>query len=392
MSINDFYFFTPTGKYLRTLLAINFLFDELLAQKPEVLEDIINYYLKVVCSKEGKKYIFLDEIQKVPYWQDIVKRFYDTREDIKFFVSGSASLQIKNSKESLAGRIFDFYVPVLSFKEFLEMNNIDIKRPEMEFSSLKKIYEEVVHKVTMFENMLNKYILRGFPEIAREENEEFVREYVKSSIIEKIIFEDIPSVFETRRRDVLYSILEYACKNTSNMIDISGLAKTLNVNYHTAKLYIFYLQRSFLLDILFNYSGSFAKQLRKNKKVHIAHPSIAFALLNYNESVLDIEEVVSKFIESVVFQHVRIKNKNVYFWRTPNKDEVDIVLAENGIIPIEVKYKSEIAKRDIKGMIKFMKRFKIERGFVITKDVMREEDIDNLKIFYIPAWLFLTCF
>ena len=91
-----------------------FMFDDIMAQNPDILEDIIDFYLKTIAG-EGRKYIFLDEIQKVPYWQDILKRFYDMREDIKFIVSGSASLRIKKSKESLAGRIFDFYLPILTF-------------------------------------------------------------------------------------------------------------------------------------------------------------------------------------------------------------------------------------------------------------------------------------
>jgi len=219
-----------------------FLFDELLTRNPEILEDVINYYLKTI-SKDGIKYIFLDEIQKVPYWQDILKRFYDTRTDIKFIVSGSSSLQIKKSRESLAGRIYDFYMPPLTFREFLEINGLKIERVEMDFSKLKEVYERNIDKKPIIENLFLQYILKGaFPEIAKEEDMDIVKSYVRSSVVEKIIFEDIPEVFNIKRKDILYSILEYCGKETSNLLDITKLANILNVNYQTAKSYMFYLE------------------------------------------------------------------------------------------------------------------------------------------------------
>jgi predicted AAA+ superfamily ATPase len=43
-------------------------------------------------------YIFIDEVQYVENWEAVVKRYYDLYPKIKFFVSGSASLQIRKAK------------------------------------------------------------------------------------------------------------------------------------------------------------------------------------------------------------------------------------------------------------------------------------------------------
>jgi len=367
-----------------------FLFDELITQNPEVLEDVIDHYLKTI-SKGGRKYIFLDEIQKVPYWQDVLKRFYDTRNDIKFIVSGSSSLQIKKSKESLAGRIFDFYMPILMFREFLEMNGLKIEKVEMDFNKLEEIYEKNIHKKPTLENLFLQYILKGaFPEIARENDVDIIKSYIKSSVLEKIIFEDIPAVFNVRRKDVLYSILEYCSKETSNLLDITKLSNMLDINYQTAKSYIFYLQNSFTLDILYNYSKSIAKQLRKNKKVHIAHPSIPITMMRYSKDILNVNEVMGRYVESVVFQHSKVICERISFWRTPQKEEVDILLEQDVMLPIEVKYKSHVDKDDLKGMLKFLNKFNLERGIVVTRDLFEKEEIDGREILFIPAWLFLV--
>ena len=366
-----------------------FLFDELIAQNPEILGDIVDYYLKTI-AKDGRKYIFLDEIQKVPYWQDVLKRFYDTREDIKFVISGSSSLRIKKSKESLAGRMFDFYLPILTFREFLEMNGLRIEKVELDFNELKKIYEANINKKPVFDKMFSEYILKGaFPEIAKEENEEIIKNYIKNSVVENIILGDIPAVFDIKKKDILYSILEYCSKETSNLLDITNLAKILNVNYHTSKSYIFYLMNSFIIDILYNYSKSIAKQLRKNKKVHVAHPSITITLMKYSKDVLNIEEIIGRYVETIVFQHSKFISERIFFWRTPQKEEVDIVLDTGILLPIEVKYRNRIESSDTDSIVKFMKTYKLKKGIVVTKDFFEEKEIDGKRILFVPVWLFL---
>lgn len=364
-----------------------FLFDELVAQNPEVLEDVLDYYLKTI-AKDGRKYVFLDEIQKVPYWQDVLKRFYDTREDIKFVLSGSASLKIKKSKESLAGRIFDFYMPILTFREFLELSGFKAEKVELEFEELKKTYEKNIHKKPFFEQMFMQYMFKGaFPEIVKEEDEEIIKNYIRSSVLEKIILEDIPAVFEVRRKDVLSSILEYCSKETSNLLDITGLAKILGVNYQTARSYIFYLKNSFVIDIVYNYSRSIAKQLRKNKKVHVAHPCITATVMRYPKDVLNIDEIAGKYVESIVFQHSKLLSERIFFWRTPQKEEVDIILDFGTLLPVEVKFRASVS--DARSIVKFLDKYRLKNGIVVTRDLFEERKIDEKTVFLIPAWLFL---
>jgi len=367
-----------------------FLFDELSVQKPEALEDLLNYYLKTIAGK-GKKHVFLDEIQKVPFWQDVVKRFYDTRNDVKFFVSGSSSLQIAKSKESLAGRMFDFFMPVLSFREFLEMNGIKAEKTELGFESFKGYYEGMLHKKPLLEKMLLEDLFRGaFPETAREKDEEIVKKYVQGSVIDKIIFEDIPLVFNVRRKDVLNSVLEYCSRETSSLLDITSLSKTLGVNYHTVKSYLFYLKNSFVLDLVFNYSKSTAKKLRKSKKVHIAHPSVSMASARHSMETLSLGEFSGKYIETAAFLHAKVLCDSVYFWRTPQKEEVDLVLLiGKKLFPVEVKFKPQIPKGDLKAVSKFLQKFKQSKGIVVTKDLLGKRSVNGGNIWLVPAWLFL---
>ncbi len=364
-----------------------FAFDDFLVQNPLVLQDVLDYFLKTI-AVDGRKYVFLDEVQKVDYWQDFVKRVYDSRDDVKFVVSGSASLDLKKSKESLAGRLFDFFIPVLSFSEFLELNGVSgISRPGLDFNELKAVYENNIHKQTELSEFFLDYLARGaFPEIAVVQDKAVVEAYIKNSVIEKIVFEDIPIVFKVRRKEILYSLLEYCSRETSNLLDLFNLSKTFSVNYLTLRSYLFFLQHSFLVDLQFNYSKNLSKQLRKSKKIHVAHPCITASFLHYSKTDAGFQEIAGRLVESMVFQHSRLLGEKIFFYRTPQKEEIDLIL---DALPVEVKYSSSIGYSDYAFLIKFLKQENLSTGIVVTKNVFEEKTADGKKIWLIPAWLYL---
>ncbi|MBI3009297.1 MAG: AAA family ATPase, partial [Candidatus Omnitrophica bacterium] len=82
--------------------------------------DIIKTYLNEFSTKRKKVYIFLDEVHVMEDWEKWLKKFYDFDYPIKFFISGSSALHIKKkSKESLAGRLLEYTLLPLDFKEFV---------------------------------------------------------------------------------------------------------------------------------------------------------------------------------------------------------------------------------------------------------------------------------
>ena len=58
---------------------------------------------------------------------------------------------------------------------------------------------------------------------------------------------------------------------------------------------------------------------------------------------------------------------------------------DDKFIPSEVKY-SRITSD---GLLKFMKRFDVKHGFVISKNTERVEKINNKVIYIVPAYKFL---
>jgi len=345
-------------------------FDEDQPKIEEIIQEYETILGKDILKIKIKIYIFLDEIQKLKNWQNQIKYYYDNYKNIKFFISGSSSLFIKKFvQESLAGRIYEFILNPLSFEEFLIFRN----------------KEELIKKKKLFQDSLKKEFLmyqkRQLIETINE-NEDRTEKYIKT-MIEKIIYQDIPKIFPIEHEELLLKILKIVASNPGILSDYESLSKELGISRVTLSNYFFYLEEAFLIKKLYNFSKNMLTSEKKMKRFYLATTSF-FPFLNK-----EINE--SKLIENLVIIHVNAK----FFWRTPQKYEIDIILKkDNKIIPIEIKYKRNIIKKDMKNLLRFCEKFNVKEAIIVTKDKVSEEEFKleknkKIKIRSIPAWKFL---
>ena len=340
---------------------VYFAFDEFKDVEIRQIMDVYEYLME--CNlKKGKYMLLLDEIQKLDNWENQLKHIYDAFRNIKIIVSGSESLFIKKkSKETLAGRIFDFKVESLSFKEFLSFKGVNLKPTGLYEKELGKLFEE--------------YILTlGFPELVNIKDKEVIKKYIKEGIVEKVVFRDMQNLFKIKNISVIESLLNIFLEEPGQLVDISELSKELRISRQTLSNYLTYLEESFLIKRLYNYSKSRRKVERKLKKYY---PTIISADLLFKDDELS---------KSKVFEWLLvIQLKAEFFWRDPYKNEVDIVLTEKKLLPIEVKY----GKIDTQGILAFMRKFSISEGIVITRIKEEKHKVDGKHILFIPAFKFL---
>jgi len=182
---------------------------------------------------------------------------------------------------------------------------------------------------------------------------------------------------------MLYELFRYACSNSSNLFDIKDLCSIFRADYETVSNYLFYLRSAFLIRIAESYSKSAAKRIRRNKKIYTTHPSMAFAVLGYEKNML-IEKILGQYVESIFARE--------FFWRDKQKNEVDVILKNKALMPIEIKYQNQMLPSDITGLLKFMEKFKLEKGIVVTKNLLEKRTMNKKEIMFIPAWLFLCVY
>jgi len=351
----------------------NILFYSFDEEQPK-LEELIKEYQartgKDILKENGMIYIFLDEIQKLENWQNQAKYYYDNYPNIKFFITGSAALFIKKHiRESLAGRIYEFVLSPLSFREFLVFRG----------------KEELMEKAPLMQDALKSEFLayqkRQFIEIVNE-SEEKAGQYMRT-ILEKVIYQDIPKNFPIDNEELLMRIMRIVAATPGMLSDYGSLSNELGISRATLSNYFFYLEESFLIKKLYNFSGNLLASEKKMKKFYPSSTSF-FMFLNNG-----IEE--PKLIENLMV----VSAGATFFWRTPQKYEVDIVLKKNGeIMPIEVKYRSDISAKDVKNLIRFSERFDAAKAMMITKDFSEEREFESrngrkMTLTFVPAWKFL---
>ena len=331
----------------------------------EDLDKIIKEYEEKILKdriKNKKIYLFFDEIHKLKDWENKIKVLYDLNLKIKIVLSGSSSLNLmKQSRESLAGRAKFHYLSPLTFKEFLAFKNEKI--PE------KEDFEIYKRKLSI---LLNEFVLKGFPETLPM-NEREIKEYIRELVIERIIYRDIPESFGVEDTEIIRILAEYIFENPGIILNIDALSRDLGRHKKTIRNALNYLELSFLIKRTSNLRGSFLATSRKNKKGYPLHPCLA---LTKDED---------KILETVVRSEINAQ----YYWRRNNK-EVDFILKkEDDIIPIEVKNKEKVDKKDTKGLLKFCSLFNVDKAYLISREEDRIIIIDDKKIVVIPITKFL---
>lgn len=375
-----------------------FSFDQtLFERKIEFLETIITIYLEQILSKkvweiDRQVYILLDEIQYVPNWQVVLKRFYDQTKKIKFIISGSASLFVKEkSKESLAGRIFMFEAPVLSFREYLRIKKIELSLPLFTFKefNLKPIEELSSAFSTKITGLFEDYIVRGqFPEIITQNmDDKQVKQYLIDSILAKILEVDIPVYFNIKRVDEIRSIYKIAAVETGNQIEYDTIARDVGISRNTVADYFTCLEKAFLINILYNYTKSVRKGLRTTKKGYATSTNFSAILNNITESSPQFKEWCGHYVETYVKNFLHNEYESVFFVKRRDK-ELDFLIKSTGeLIPVEVKYTNKITQKEIKNLLYFMEQLGINRGYVLTKASVEIKRINGKEIIFVPVWM-----
>lgn len=344
-----------------------FSFDENQAS----IDDLIHqYYVQTnIDYKKEKIYIFIDEIQKLNNFQNQIKIYHDLYPNIKIFISGSTSFFIrKRVQESLAGRTVSFVLEPLSFPEYLKF--------------IEK--EEILDKPVLYQAELDKeftiYLQSQFIETIKMNSFE-EKKYYLNSILKKVIFEDLPTIFSFDNPQILYQITQYIGQNPGAVINNLHLAQELKISNKTIALYLSYLEGGLLVKKLYNFSRNLISSERKLKKYYLASPSLALSLIDFVDQ--------GKIFENYLISQADWK----YFYRDPLKHEVDFISLDesNNIFPIEAKYKKEIKKEEFKSLIIFMKKYQLKMGTIYYYGVDKKTiEINGKKIILLPYYYLKT--
>lgn len=335
------------------------------------IEDYQKIYEVFLANFNKTNIFFFDEIQGKPKWDQFVNRLYETGN--KFYITGSNSeLLSKEISTYLTGRHLDIELYPFSFREFLEFKKIELDYRYTK--NLIKIEKEI-------ENYLK---IGGFPQVVVENNTSLLEE-----IYEDIINKDVLLRYNINDVSVLKKTAIFLMSNIAKEFSYNSIKKMFNLgNSNTIRNYIYYLSNAYLLFELNKYDYSLKKQESYSKKIYCIDTGLI------NKMAFSFSENIGRLYENCVFIELKRRGKDIYFWKDKSNNEVDFLITEKNKVTslMQVSYdlsNPKTKEREAKALLSGLTEFKLKEGIIITKDIEKEEKIENKTIKFIPLWKWL---
>jgi predicted AAA+ superfamily ATPase len=272
------------------------------------LENPAGLHKQIVAKARGGKklYVFLDEIQKMPRFEDFVSSL-NIRPNIDIYITGSNAYLLSGELATfLTGRYVQIHVLPFSFKEFLESKQ-DKSRPDIVFNEYLR-----------FGGMPG---IAGAPEILHTQ-------YIKD-VFESIIEKDIMFRHKWHKNNHFERVLKFLLDSIGSPVSANNIANALKasnvaVSRNTVENYIDALSESYLFYKCSRYDIKGKNILTTGEKYYAADLGLKRALLG-NENT-----DYGHNLENIVYLELLRRSDRLYIGKSNGK-EVDFVqIDKNG--------------------------------------------------------------
>ncbi len=244
-------------------------------------------------AKQGTKYLFIDEIQNVKDFEEVVNAFRGSGE-YSIFITGSNSYLLSGELATkLTGRYVEFELFPLSFDEYLDM---------------KAFLGKQVNANLQVE--LNNYLQEGgFPKALEYDDFADKRTYVRS-VIDEIFEKDIKKRVKVRNIETFNNIRNFIINNFGATISVRSLQKAfsksgMEIKRPTLAKYIEVLTQSKILYRCDRFDMKSKRALSGKKKYYLVDISFYFATntdnrINYGPALENIVYIYARSLDYAV--------------------------------------------------------------------------------------------
>lgn len=281
------------------IININFEFIEY-----EDLKDYkkLNLFIKEKIKDKKMYYVFLDEIQNVDRFEDVINSLRASIKNISIFITGSNSKLLSNELSTvLSGRYVLFNIYPLSYKEFIELTGKDAKSEETFWDFVK---------------------WGGLPNRTQFTEESNIQDYLHS-VFDSIILRDVVERLGLKDTTLFDLLLQYIVDTTGRQFSAENVIKFLknegkSVSTETLYMYLDALCKALMIKKIYRYDIHGKAILKTLNKYYMTDLGIA-QIKNNNF------EINKSFaIENVVYNELLERGYEVYIGKTKN-GEIDFI-------------------------------------------------------------------
>lgn len=281
--------------------------------------------------------LLIDEVQKAPELLVQIKKIVDaTDEKGLFWLTGSQKFTLmKNVSESLAGRVAVLDLQGLSQSEKLNNPDRGIFVPDMPLQTKRPIWSA---KETF------KVIHTGsYPQLFDGITD---WELYYKSYVDTYLMRDVKDIVQLGNELTFLRFLKVLAPLTAQQLNYANLARNIDVAPNTVKNWVNILQTLGIIYLLQPYfENNIGKRLVKSPKVYFMDTGLCAYLCAIKTSDALMESYLSgEFVETYAVSEIiksyihNGKTPNIYYCRTLNQEEIDVVIEQNDkVYPIEIK-------------------------------------------------------
>ena len=276
----------------------------------------LNKYIKERIRDNKKYYIFLDEIQKVIKFEEVVNSLRASLNNISIFITGSNSKLLSNELSTvLSGRYVLFNIYPLSYKEFIALTNKNGESEDTFWDFVK---------------------WGGLPNRTQFVDETNIKDYLHS-VFDSIILRDVVERLELKDILLFDLLLQYIVDTTGRQFSAENVINFLKNE-----------GKSVSTETIYSYLGALCKALiiKKIYRYDIHRKAILKTLNKYYMTDLGIAQIKNNnfeinksfAIENVVYNELLERGYDVYIGKIKDKEIDFIATKTNEKIYIQVTY------------------------------------------------------
>ena len=273
--------------------------------------DQLDALIESKSTAEGIKYLFIDEIQNVEGFEEVING-YREEEDYSIFITGSNSYLLSGELATkLTGRYLEFELYTLSFEEYLEMKAF--------------MGKDVLPDLTA---EFDAYITEGgFPKALQYEGED-KQAYIQG-VIKEIFQKDIKKQAKIRKVSVFETVQRYVINNFGATMSLTNILDDLKKNgcpirRETLHRYLTILEDAKIIYPCYRFDLKSRRSVSGEQKYYLADLGFYFAM-NTDKRIH-----YGPALENIVYIYARSKGYDVSVGRI-GKLECDFIMERNHI-------------------------------------------------------------
>ena len=307
--------------------------------------------------------LIIDEIQYAPELLPYIKAEVDrTKRMGDYWLTGSQYFHLmKNVSESLAGRVGIVKLLGISYGE-----GRDIK-PRRAPWTPEMIQQEDTDAYVILLNLFREIVRGSFPRLLHKNAPPLDAFY--GSYVQTYIDRDLRNLVKVSSLASFEKFIRACAARTASVLNISDLARDGGISVNTAKEWLSLLESAGQIILLQPYYKNLTKRLIKAPKLYFLDTGICAYLTGWRDATTAMRGafagplfetyVISEILKS--YWH-RGKEPRIFYFRTKEKIEVDLLIEKNGtLFPVEIKLASRIQDEDVKG-IRYLQKLKLSVG------------------------------